>query len=171
MSKTHSYFPFCPCLMLKGASLKRFEGPVPSNTSHISKKRMFSAGIFTLITGAFEEFLLTPAKHHVYTKHHPNDSFCQLMLLHKRLTWEEQHAELSVKNRANAIAATWKTVIETLVSVWRCYHSNNDTSLLVTHFGNSKISPAGWKNIAYVDRKAYVHSFFFALYTWAGTQM
>lgn len=65
--------------------------------SDISEKRMFSAGIRALIMDgydiAFEEFLLTPAKHHVNTKHCSNDFFCEQMYFRNVVLCDESDTE------------------------------------------------------------------------------
>lgn len=73
--------------------------------SHLWKRKkkktaMFSVAVFTLIMDAydiaFEEFLLTPAKHHVNTKHCSNYYFffspsCEQMYFTSGLMWGEWH--------------------------------------------------------------------------------
>lgn len=82
ISETFSSFfffsPFsCPCLTLEGRS-REISSSAPS-IENISEKREFLLfGISTLIADAFEEFLLTPAEHHVNTERYSDDFFLLL---------------------------------------------------------------------------------------------
>lgn len=94
------FSPFsCPCLTLEGRS-REISSSAPS-IENISEKREFLLfGISTLIADAFEEFLLTPAAHHVNTERYSDDFFLLLAdVLHLTTSSRSEKKEWRAANR------------------------------------------------------------------------